>query len=173
MAGLPPDDLVAITAADLPFLDGPAVDDFLARAVQRNADVAYGIVERHTHEGAYPAIRHTWAHLRDGTYCGSGLFAIRPRALGSLERFLDELGLARKNPFRLAAIFGYDILLRYALRRLSVADAEARATALLGVRAAAIVSPFAQTAFNVDHPRDIAAAEMIEKSSAHTNANRG
>ncbi len=78
--------------------------------------------------------------MREGSYCGGGLVAIKPRALDALERFLGRLGDARKNPLQLASIFGWEALARYAAGRLSIADAERRAHDLLGVPARAVVS---------------------------------
>ena len=104
---------------------------------------------------------HTWARLRDGVYCGGGLIALRPRVLPALERFIEELGAARKKPWRLASLFGSRMLAKYALGRLSIADAEARARELLGAPVRAVVSPYAETAVNVDRATDVALAERL------------
>jgi hypothetical protein len=99
--------------------------------------------------------------LRDGTFCGGGFIAIKPRAMPALERFIERLGAARKNVFRLASLFGWDMFLRFALGRLSIANAEARASHLLDARVRAIVSPYAETAVNVDRVSDVALAERL------------
>ncbi|GAC1499169.1 MAG: hypothetical protein NVS1B2_22750 [Vulcanimicrobiaceae bacterium] len=166
-----PDDLVVIAASDLPILSRAAVDDFVARARTRDADIAYACVERGTHLAAYPTMPHTWARLRDGTYCGGGLVAMRPRALEPLSLFLDRLGAARKAPWRLAAIFGIPTLARYAVGRLTVSGAERRASALVGVPVAAVVSRYAEIAVNVDRASDVpiaerAIAEAVRPSTA-------
>ena len=108
---------------------------------------------------------HTWARLRDGTYCGGGFIAIKPRVMPSLQRFIERLGAARKNPLQLASLFGWDVMLRFALRRLSVASAERRASQLLGAPVRAIVSPYAETAVNVDRVSDVALAERLLRSA--------
>jgi len=159
--GLPGDSTVLIATGDLPVLDAAAVDDFVVRALERDLDAGYGIVERGAHMTRYPHIPHTWARLRDGTYCGGGLFTLRPRILPALDRFLDELGRARKAPLRLASIFGYDVLVKFALRRLRIVDAERRATMLLGAPVGAVLSPYPQIAVNVDRQSDVALAEAL------------
>lgn len=161
LAGAPPDESVIVSASDLPVLDGPAVADFAARVAARDLDVAYGCVERRSHVGAYASVRHTWARLRDGTFCGAGLVALRPRAFPSLARFLEDLGRSRKNPLALASLLGWDILAAFALGRLSIAHAEARASRLLGAPAGAVVSPYPQIAVNVDRASDVALAERL------------
>jgi CTP:molybdopterin cytidylyltransferase MocA len=161
LGGLPPDELVLVAASDLPVLSAAAIEEFLDLADASGADIVYACVERGVHERSFPQVAHTWARLRDGTYCGGGLVALRPRALESLDRFLGRLGRARKNPLQLASIFGARILLRYAARRLSIAQAERRAFNLLGVPVAAAICTHPEIAVNVDRPSDIALAETL------------
>jgi molybdopterin-guanine dinucleotide biosynthesis protein A len=158
LAGLPPDELVLVAASDLPVLTAASIEDFVAGVRKMDADLVYGCVEKSVHMGRYPEIPHTWARLRDGTFCGGGLMAIKPRALVSLERFIERLGAARKYPWKL---FGWDTLARYAAGRLAIAQAEARASALLGAPVRAHVSPHAETGVNVDRVTDIALAEAL------------
>jgi GTP:adenosylcobinamide-phosphate guanylyltransferase len=158
---LPPDELVLVAASDLPLLSAAAVDDFVERARALNPDLGYGCLEKSVHMARFPEVPHTWARLRDGTYCGGGLVVIKPRALPALERVIEQLGAARKNPLRLASLFGYATLLRFALRSLTVAQAEARASDILGRRVRAIVSPFPETAVNIDRASDVALTEKL------------
>lgn len=162
---LPPDGLVIVAASDLPILSAAAVTDFVAHAEMLDPDVGYGCLEKRTHLDAYPDVPHTWVPLRDGTYCGGGLVCIKPRALPLLEVFIERLGAARKSPLALARIFGWGVLARFALRRLSIEDAERRASELLGAKARAIVSGYAETGVNVDRVGDVALAERLVSSS--------
>lgn len=164
LAGLAPDVDVLIVASDLPVLTIAAVDDFAARTAALNADVVYGCVERSVHMASFPQVPHTWARMRDGTFCGGGIVAMKPRALPLLERFIERLGAARKHPIRLASLFGWDVLLRFAFRQLTVAQAEARASRLLGAPVRALISPFAETGVNVDRATDVALAEKLVKA---------
>lgn len=161
LSDLPPDELVLIAASDLPILTPEAVGDFVRRARESDPDIGYGCLERATHLARFPEVPHTWAHLREGTYCGGGLMVMKPRALPVLETFIERLGKARKNPLALAALFGRRIVLKFALRLLRLAEAEARASALVGAPVRAIVSPFAETAVNVDRVTDVALAERL------------
>ena len=56
--------------------------------------------------------------------------------------------------------------MRFALGRLSIAGAERRASEMLGARARAIVSPYAETAVNVDRVADVALAERLVATPA-------
>jgi len=166
LAGFAPDELVLIAASDLPILSAQAIDEFLAIAWERDADIGYACLEKRTHVAAYPAVPHTWARLRDGTYCGGGLVAMRPRALPAIVVFLGRLGAARKAPLRLAAIFGFPTLVRYALGRLSLVDAERRGSTLVASSVAAVVSTHAEIAVNVDRASDVVLAEGLVRDAA-------
>ena len=161
LSGAASGQLVLIASADLPVLNREAIEEFIGLARGKTADLAYACVERSVHRARFPEVPHTWAHLRDGTFCGGGVFALRPRIFPALERFLYRLGAARKNPLELAAIFGYDVLASYALRTLSIAAAERRASALLGAPVRAIVCSHPEIAVNVDRIGDVALAEAI------------
>ncbi|MGH7708053.1 MAG: NTP transferase domain-containing protein [Vulcanimicrobiaceae bacterium] len=161
LRGFAPDRTALVATSDLPVLTRAAVEEFLAHVIARDPDLAYACLDRRYHLARFPEIPHTWAHLREGSFCGGGLVAIKPRALPDLERFLERLGAARKNPLQLAGIFGWDVLARYAVRRLSIGQAEARASALLRAPAIAVPCTQPEVAVNVDRPSDVALAERL------------
>jgi len=161
IAGLDPDALVLVTAADLPILTVIAIEDFLQHALACGADVVYACVDRRAHLVKYPSVPHTWAKLKEGTFCGGGCIALRPRAFPALERFLDRLGNARKNPAALATIFGWGAVAKYAVGQLSIAEAERRASKLLGAPVAAAICRYPEIAVNVDRLSDVELAEFL------------
>jgi len=167
---LPPDEPVLISASDLPILSVACIEEFVAEARAVQADLAYAILERTLHETRFPEVPHTWARLREGTYCGGGFIAIKPAVYPALARFIEHLGAARKNPLRLASLFGFSVLVKFALRRLSVADAEAQASRVLRARVRAVISSFPEMAVNVDRPSDVALAERLIKAQALPSA---
>ncbi len=159
LAGFDANADLLVSASDLPVLSPESIDDFVSRAKAADADLTYGCIEQATHMAKYPEAPHTWARLRDGTYCGTGLITLRPRAWPALGKVIERLGEARKNPLKLASLFGWRILWRYALGRLTIPQAEARASYVIGAKVRAIVSPYAEIGINVDRVSDIALAE--------------
>lgn len=158
---LPADGDLLVSTSDLPVLTAESIEDYISRAREKDADLTYGCLEKRTHAAKYPQVPHTWAPLRDGTFCGTGFITMRPRVFPSLERFIEQLGRARKNPLHLARLFGWDVLFQFAFRRLSIAQAEARASRIIGARVRAVISPFAEIGVNVDRVSDIALAERL------------
>jgi molybdopterin-guanine dinucleotide biosynthesis protein A len=161
LAGLPPGETVLVSTSDLPILTPASIDDFIEHARELDPDLGYGCVERTVHEALFPDVPHTWARLHDGTYCGGGFIVIKPRVLPSLERFIERLGAARKNPLRLASLFGWDVLARFATGQLSIASAERRASQLIGAPVRAVISPYPETGVNVDRVSDVVLAERL------------
>ena len=61
----------------------------------------------------------------------------------------------------MVASIGPLTLIRFALGRLTLADALARLSAIVGIRIAAADMPFAEAAIDVDKPEDLELAEKI------------
>jgi len=161
LAGFTPDESVLIVASDMPVLTRAALDEAIDEIERRDLDIAYCVLERRYHVARYPKIPHTWAKMRDGSFCGGGVSSLKPRVLPRLADLLDSLGAARKSPVRLAGIFGWDFLLRFALGRLSIEAAEGRASKLVGAPVGAIRCTHPEIAVNVDRPGDVALAEGL------------
>jgi molybdopterin-guanine dinucleotide biosynthesis protein A len=159
LVGAPPDELLLVAASDLPLLTRASIEEFIALALARDADLTYACLGEEAHIARFPEAPHTWARLREGRFCGGGLIALRPRIMPSLELFLERLGAARKNPLALASIFGLGTLARYVVAELTIPAAEKRASELLGAPVAAAVCTHAEIAFNVDRGTDVALAE--------------
>jgi hypothetical protein len=161
MAGLPHERLVLVVATDIPLLRSSDVDAFAARALSTPCDVAYGFVRREPHEARFPSVRHTWVRLREGTFCGGGISAIRAGAVAGLADALRRIVAARKSPLRLAAIFSAALLLRYVFGMLRIADAEHQADAITGCRCRGIACDEPELAVNVDCLEDLRTVERI------------
>ncbi|MGH7661261.1 MAG: nucleotidyltransferase family protein [Vulcanimicrobiaceae bacterium] len=153
-----PNAMMLMVTSDAPLLSVQSLREFVHALAASDADLVYGIAERRAHERAYPGVPHTWARMREGVYCGSAVFGIRPRVMPALRRFLDNLAAARKSPFKLARAFGWDVVLRFVFRGLSIPTAEERASTILGHTVRAIVVE-PDLAFNVDRKTDLALAE--------------
>jgi GTP:adenosylcobinamide-phosphate guanylyltransferase len=170
LAGLPPDELTLVAVSDLPVLTAAAIAEFVAGARARDLDAAYAIVGQRDHLARYPAVPHTWAKMAEGRFCGGGLAALKPRVMPALQAVLDDLGAARKSPLRLAALFGWDLVPRFALGALTIAAAERRAGAILHAAVGAIRCSHAEVAVNVDRPSDVALANGLVAAAAKSPA---
>lgn len=150
-----------VITADVPWVDGSMLDRFMAAARsggREAAQLVYAVVERDTALAAFPGQERTFVRLRDGRFTGGNVVYATSEAIVALLPLIDSLYRARKNPFALAGMLGFDTLLALVTGSASIARLERRATRLLGVDARALVSPDAALAADVDRPAHVPGA---------------
>jgi molybdopterin-guanine dinucleotide biosynthesis protein A len=153
-------DRLLVLSGDLPLLTPGALDDLFTQAPV--ADVVFPYVEEVDIRAAFPERSWVFAHTPDGAFTGSSTLLCRPQALLAQFHWAETLLDARRqSPFRLAALFGPALALRYACRRLRVADVERRFSQLLHLSARGYRSPFPELALDVDKAADVA---LVEKA---------
>src|SRR6185369_4607780 len=96
-----------------------------------------------------------WLRLADGDWSGCNLFYLaNARSLAAVELW-RRVEAERKRPWRMAAILGPGMLLRYATGRLSLTGAARRLGERAGVRAAVVQTPYGLASVDVDKPADL------------------
>lgn len=149
-----------VTTADHALLDGQWVRDFVADAGNA-CDVAIMLARREDVETALPGTRRTWLRLADGAWSGCNLFLLaKPGAEAAIETW-KGVEADRKRPWRIAAKLGLGTLVRFALRRLTMADAIARLGLRIGIRAQLVAARDGLAAVDVDKPSDLADVRRI------------
>lgn len=148
-----------LTTADNVLLDEAMITEFVKRS--EGADVGVALVERRTLETAYPGNKRTWLPFRGGAYSGANLFWLgSPASLEALAVW-RRIEQQRKKARAVLGAFGWGLALQIALRWLTLDQAITRAGKRLGIKARAVVLPFAEACIDVDKPSDHAMAEGI------------
>ena len=150
-----------ITTADHPLLSAAMVDGFCAEARAKGGDLVAGLTDARVIRAAYPEARRTYLRFADAAYSGANLFALLTLEGRRAVTFWRRVEQERKRPWRLVRAFGLGPLLAYLLGRLTLDDAMARASTVIGARVAAARLPFAEAAIDVDKPADLALVEAI------------
>lgn len=154
---------LVVTTADHALLRPEWVARFLAD-VPQDAAVCALVAGRAEVMAAAPATQRTWLRFADGDWSGCNLFYLAsPSALGVVDLW-RRVEADRKRPWRIIAMLGPGLLLRYATRRLTLDQATARLGQLAGVTAAAVRTPFGQAAIDVDKPADLDLVRRITGS---------
>lgn len=149
-----------VTTADHALLHEDWVRDFVADT-PADADVAVLLAHRDRVEAALPGSRRTYLKLADGGWSGCNLFLLaRPRAEAAIATW-SAVEADRKRPWRIAARLGAGTLWRYALGRLSMAEAIARLGRRIGIEARAVAARDGLAAVDVDKPADLAQVRAI------------
>lgn len=150
-----------ITTADHALLTTAMVDHFLRASRAAGAEVTAGLTASAVLLARYPQSQRTYLKFRDERYSGSNLFALMSPAALALPRLWRRVEQQRKQPWRIAAVFGPGLLLGYLLRCFTLEGAMARISARLGVTVAAVKMPMAEAAIDVDKAADLELVEAI------------
>jgi GTP:adenosylcobinamide-phosphate guanylyltransferase len=152
---------VLLTTGDHALLTPEMIDCFCAEALRNGADFSAGLARAEVIMAAYPETRRTFFRFKADRVSGCNIFAVmNSKGMKIIARwhYLESL---RKKPWRLVAAFGTGALLRYALGRLTLADAFDAVSKRLGLTVKPIFLPFAEAAIDVDKPSDKDLAEAI------------
>lgn len=152
---------VLVATSDIPLLTPMVVEDFLLRCASREANLHYPIVSRRDTEARFPRARRTYVRLREGAYTGGNMMLLDPWVIDACARVASRFIAARKQPLKLATLLGFSFIVRFLLGRLALAQAEERVSRILGIRGAAVISPWPEVGMDVDKPEDLELAKVI------------
>lgn len=151
---------VLIAPCDIPLISKEAIDDFLEKCMADKAQFCYSYLSRENSEKKFPKLKHTYAKLRSGVYCGGSLFLLKNSDLEQFKSIFNRITAARKNIFQMAKILGFGILIKYLIGNLTVEELEKKASEILNMEAKGIESSYPEIAFNVD---SLSQLEMAQK----------
>jgi len=150
-----------VTTADHALLTAEMVDYFCAAARGTDADVLVAIVTERLLRAGYPESKRTVVRLRGEGVSGANLFGFLTREAPTVAAFWRRAEVVRKQPWRLAGLFGPINLLLFALRRLDLETTFARASRRIGASVKPVCMPFAESAIDVDTHADLVLASRI------------
>ena len=146
---------ILLATCDIPLISSQAIEDFLELCGDMSADVYYPVVPRDVVEKRYLQAKRTYVPFREGDFTGGNLFLVDP---GAVKRCMEKGRLlveARKSPIRLSRLMGLPFLARFMMRMVTLKEAEAKASNLLGVRGSVIVTTYPEVGVDVDKPCDL------------------
>jgi len=152
---------VLVATADIPLLTVAAVQNFLELCRKRAGDLYYPIVSREQNETHYPGVKRTYVMLREGAFTGGNLVLVDGRVIAPCAQLAEQIVARRKNPLALSWLLGLGFVIRFLLRRLSIAEVESKASRLLGIRGVAVVSGYPEIGVDVDKPSDLLLVRRI------------
>jgi molybdopterin-guanine dinucleotide biosynthesis protein A len=153
--------ITLVTTADHPLLRVETVRAFLHEALAREADLAVALVPDHAVLAAAPGSQRTWLKLGGERFTGANLFLARTPGAARVAAFWRKAEGFRKEPWRLAAVFGAVTLARFAAGRLPLEAAIAAISKATGARIAAVRLDDGRAGIDVDKPEDFALAERL------------
>lgn len=165
----PQAEYTVLASGDIPAITGPMVDWVIEHALTGEAfDVAYTAIRREVMETRYPTANRTFTRLKDLEACGGDLQVVRTNLVNTHTEVWERLIAARKNPFKQAAIIGWDVLLKLALRRLTLEEAVRVISQRLGIRGKLLLPPYAELGMDADKPHqvDLLRRDLTQRQAA-------
>jgi len=135
---------VLVATADVPLLTSEAVAHLLREAPA--AGLVYPIVPREAVEARFPGMKRTYARLREGTFTGGNLVVLDPELFRRALPTARKVVAWRKNPLRLALLFGPAFLFKLLLGSLSARGRGLRRAGAFGGRPCVGYGTFASPA---------------------------
>jgi molybdopterin-guanine dinucleotide biosynthesis protein A len=153
--------LVLVTTADHPLLTASTIEQFLAGALASGSDLALALVPDHAVLFVAPHNKRTWLRLGRERFTGANLFLARSPGAAKVAAFWRRAEGFRKEPWRLAAVFGALTLARFAAGRLGLEDAMEAVSKATGARVRAVRLTDGHAGIDVDTPADFALVEKL------------
>jgi len=155
---------VLLVTSDIPLVTSEAIDDFVEKAMERKGEVYYSLISQEACERSFPGMQRTYVKLKEGMYTGGNLGMVEADVIRNASEEISQFFMHRKSTLRLSRILGPNILLRFALGRLKLAQIEKRIEKTTGYKGAGILSDHAEIAFDVDKPSDLELArEFLQR----------
>lgn len=143
---------VIYATSDMPFIDAPAVQRFLQSVAP--GTLALPLTEWSDFEKRFPGAPPFGISLAGERVVNGGVFALPGGSAPRIAAFAARFFAARKSPLRMAALTGPALLLRFALKRLSIAQLEREARRLLSMPALGVRGAPPELAYDVDTYRE-------------------
>lgn len=150
-----------ITTCDHPLLTPIMIDQFLNGAQAEQSDFSVALATRPVIEAAYPDVARTYIRLGGQGYSGCNLFYLQTEAGKRAIKFWQDVGRDRKRPLKVAHRFGYSVLFRMLMGRLSLKGAFAHGSRRVRAKISPVVLAMAEAAIDVDKPCDLALVRKI------------
>lgn len=152
---LGPGDRFLLVSSDIPLINGKAIDDFLERCAKIDAEVYYPIISREAAEARFPGTKRTYIKLIDGTFTGGNIFLLDKQAFINNQAMGEKIFAYRKSPVKMVQMLGIGFILKFIFRRLTIAELENKAGAILSCKTRAVVTDWAEIGVDVDKQEDL------------------
>ena len=146
----PQADYVLIVSADIPTINGEIVDWVSAQVKPGEDEAVYNVIEHSVMEKRFPDSRRTFTKLKGIEVCGGDLNPVSLPLILSHTGPWEKISDARKSALKQASLIGFDTLILFLLRAMTLEQAAARASKNLGLRARAVLCPYAELGMDVD-----------------------
>lgn len=146
---------VLVASSDIPTIKPDMVDWLIKTCMETKDDLYYGVCPRDVMEARFPNSKRTYTHLKDMDVCGADINVTHVRMTTEHLDMWESLIGSRKSPLKQASLIGFGTLFALFTRQLTLEDAVRRVSERIGIKARAIVWPYAEPCMDVDKPHQL------------------
>jgi molybdopterin-guanine dinucleotide biosynthesis protein A len=154
-------DFCLVSTSDIPLVTPIIIRDFLKRCLDSGAEFCYPASSRESCEQVFPGVGRTYLTLREGTFTGGNLFFVNRDSVSKAWPWVDKMIEYRKNPLKMASVFGLGLVMKIVMKSASVAELEQKVKEILGINAKAILNVPPEIGVDVDKPSDLELCRRI------------
>ncbi|TAK14804.1 MAG: hypothetical protein EPO32_00510 [Anaerolineae bacterium] len=146
---------VLIVSSDIPTISPEMVDWTVETCLQTDHDMYYNVVERSVMESRFPGSNRTYTKLKGIQVCGGDMNVVKTWVVLSQRGLWNRLEASRKNVLKQASLVGFDTLFMILFRLVDLAGAEKQVSKRMGLKARAVMCPYAEIGMDVDKPNQL------------------
>jgi molybdopterin-guanine dinucleotide biosynthesis protein A len=161
----PKSEYALIVSSDIPTISAEMVD-WVCAQVRPGDDAIYHVIERNVMDKRFPNSKRTFTKLKGMEVCGGDMNPASVPLILSHTGPWEKIAAARKSAIKQASLVGFDTLLLFLLRAMTMEQAAARVSKRLGLSARGVLCPFAEIGMDVDkaHHLEIVRRELAGKA---------
>ncbi|MGB9682766.1 MAG: NTP transferase domain-containing protein [bacterium] len=144
------DNQVLVVTSDIPLIRSYMIEDFLSRC-SSDAVFCYSFVKKEDSEKLFPKAHRTYIRLKEGSFTGGNIVLLSPSCILKNRNLLYSVISNRKNPFNLAKVIGWGIMIRFIFGSVDIPTLELKASKILGGRAQAVPVAYPEVGFDIDN----------------------
>jgi CTP:molybdopterin cytidylyltransferase MocA len=155
-------------SSDIPLITAATVRGFIDECGDQSADFYYSAIEERTMEARFPGSKRSYVPFKGGRYCGGDAFLIDVKASHGNIELARQLTSVRKNYFKQVQLTGFDFIIRFLFRQMSIHEAAKRVAGRVWFQPAAVDTKFAELGMDLDKPRqyEIIKAELEKQAGS-------
>ncbi|MEX2144581.1 MAG: nucleotidyltransferase family protein [Anaerolineales bacterium] len=155
-----------IVSSDIPTITAEMVDWICTQVRPGEDDAIYNVIQRSAMDQRFPESKRTFTKLKDIELTGGDMNPASVPLILSHTGPWEKIAAARKSAIKQASLIGFDTLLLFLLRTLTMEQAAARVSKRLGLRARGVVCPYAEVGMDVDkaHHLQIVRRDLASKT---------
>ena len=154
-----------IVTADLIYLNVSSVLNFIDACQPLSKDIYYPIINRSHTELKFPGVQRTYFKLAEGEFTGGNIFMVDPAQMNLILPQINRIFDMRKSPLKLASILGFNFIIKFISRKLTIEEVENRIVSLFSVSAKVVIVKDAELGCDVDKVEDLDLARDILNQS--------